>query len=896
MKMMKRMFALLLALMLVAGTMPVTAGAVTQTEENDLYTVEVSRFADEHGNEYTMTSLEIVEISLNEENQIVFDLNIGYLYRGLPMDYDYEIVIDNATCLEALEISKRFANESRNVFVDAKITREAQENHTGGTATCKDLAVCEVCGLEYGTTLAHSLVYTAGETVITESCALGCGHSASVSLGLSGESFVYRGEEIRPGQAVYDDAWAGERDVQIRYENNVNVGTATAQAVLGEAVLTKTFAITKAPLTIRPEDASVGYGEEAPAFTMTCEGLVGSDTEYVLTGVPEISCQYQAGDPLGTYDIVLSGEVTADNYEVTLETGTLTVVPGVPAYTAPVAATGLTYNGEAQVLLAQGAVCEDAAAEYCIWDPAKPDVYNWSEELPTARNAGTYKVACRLVGSGNYGTAMIPMVEVTIAKAKLTPKLTGSVTKVYDGTVELPEENSVELVLEGVFHENEVAVTHRITYTAADVGTKKVKVVLNPLPESVTNYELAATEAVAEIGQITPLALDETKMVIAGVKNPVYSGKEEASEITTVTMNGLAVTYDLTGNKGTNVGSYVMTLKAKGNFSGEVKVSFLITPDEKLIQDSTGKALTVGTVTSANKENVDKAVKMMKDADLTDIDAATKAAWEAIGTTANALQEQLKKAADAAATTDITKAKAITADKAKDTDKTVLTDAKEDLEDALETYATNYTKAERDAMEKEIDRLEDIIADITAAADTIAAIKALTENSTKAKVEAAQAKYDALTAAQKKIVDNSTDGKLDKMQGLVGNYKITSGDGKRWSKKSGGVLTFTCNGPLSKFTGIRVDGKAVLSKHYTYKEGSTIVTLKSSYLEGLSLGNHTITFRYEDGDTSATFTVQKEAVTPSTGDQSNVGLWAGIGGGSLVLLMALLVIMKKKMK
>ena len=199
-------------------------------------------------------------------------------------------------------------------------------------------------------------------------------------------------------------------------------------------------------------------------------------------------------------------------------------------------------------------------------------------------------------------------------------------------------------------------------------------------------------------------------------------------------------------------------------------------------------------------------------------------------------------------------------------------------------------------MEDEIERLEDIIADITAAEDTIEAIDALSENSTKAKVEAAQAMYDKLTAAQKKIVDNSTDGKLDEMQGLVGNYKVTSGDGRRWSKKSSGVLSFTCNGPLNKFTGIRVDGKAVLSKHYTYKEGSTIVTLKTTYLETLKLGNHTITFRYEDGEASATFTIQKEAVTPSTGDQFNIGLWAGIGGASVVALVVLLIIMKKKMK
>jgi len=44
----------------------------------------------------------------------------------------------------------------------------------------------------------------------------------------------------------------------------------------------------------------------------------------------------------------------------------------------------------------------------------------------------------------------------------------------------------------------------------------------------------------------------------------------------------------------------------------------------------------------------------------------------------------------------------------------------------------------------------------------------------------------------------------------------------------------------------------------------------------------------------ATFTVYKSAANAATGDQFNVGLWAGIGGVSIIALIALLILMKKK--
>lgn len=109
-----------------------------------------------------------------------------------------------------------------------------------------------------------------------------------------------------------------------------------------------------------------------------------------------------------------------------------------------------------------------------------------------------------------------------------------------------------------------------------------------------------------------------------------------------------------------------------------------------------------------------------------------------------------------------------------------------------------------------------------------------------------------------------------------GRYKILEGADQTW--KGSGSLTIKANGNISKFTGIKVDGVAVDSSNYEAKSGSTVVTLKESYLAGLSAGVHTLTFVYNDGEVSTRFMIadKETSGTPeipdnSTKDNQNTG-------------------------
>lgn len=86
-------------------------------------------------------------------------------------------------------------------------------------------------------------------------------------------------------------------------------------------------------------------------------------------------------------------------------------------------------------------------------------------------------------------------------------------------------------------------------------------------------------------------------------------------------------------------------------------------------------------------------------------------------------------------------------------------------------------------------------------------------------------------------------------------YKIINGAKSTWNGSTTEGLTIRGDGDFAKFAGVRVDGNWIPSAHYEAKSGSTIVTLKPSYLASLSEGEHTVDIMWIDDSASTTFTV-----------------------------------------
>ena len=60
-------------------------------------------------------------------------------------------------------------------------------------------------------------------------------------------------------------------------------------------------------------------------------------------------------------------------------------------------------------------------------------------------------------------------------------------------------------------------------------------------------------------------------------------------------------------------------------------------------------------------------------------------------------------------------------------------------------------------------------------------------------------------------------------------------------------VIITSTGEYAKFESVVMDDTIVDQSQYSVKEGSTIVTFKTEYLETLSEGEHTVTINYTDG-------------------------------------------------
>ena len=127
---------------------------------------------------------------------------------------------------------------------------------------------------------------------------------------------------------------------------------------------------------------------------------------------------------------------------------------------------------------------------------------------------------------------------------------------------------------------------------------------------------------------------------------------------------------------------------------------------------------------------------------------------------------------------------------------------------------------------------------------------------------------------------------------------IIEGANGKWQKGSEDVLSFTSNAAFADFLKVQVDGKNVDAANYTVKEGSTVVTLKASYLETLSVGKHTLAIVSDTGTAETEFTVvaaEKQVVddesandkAASDGDKESL---AKTGDGSMLPITVLSIL------
>ena len=98
------------------------------------------------------------------------------------------------------------------------------------------------------------------------------------------------------------------------------------------AVTSNPFEVGKPTLTVKADNINVEYGTFSPTYTATYTGFINGDTETDLDGTLSFACDYTWNSNTGRTYVITPGGLTSDKYDISYQTGTLTVITAAIDY------------------------------------------------------------------------------------------------------------------------------------------------------------------------------------------------------------------------------------------------------------------------------------------------------------------------------------------------------------------------------------------------------------------------------------------------------------------------------------------------------------------------------------------------------------------------------------
>ena len=385
-------------------------------------------------------------------------------------------------------------------------------------------------------------------------------------------SMVYNGVAQEPAPVVTFNGLTLVKgtDYSVSYENNVNVGTATAtvtalaNSTKYSGTASKTFTITTAALTVTADNKQVTYGDAAPQYTVSYTGFVNNETAAVLGGTLALTCDYvkdQSG--VGNYTITPSG-LTSSNYAITFTNGTLTAGEKALENSFIATISSLVYNGQAQ----------EPAPVLTFHEMTLAKGTDYTVAYSNNVNAGTATVT--VTGQGNYSgqaqkTFTITQKEATLQWSNYELDWTGQALKPTCEVTNLCGTDKCDVTVDGAQVE---AGTYTATATALSNANYK-------LPQAVT----------AEYKIIKKLDDDTVDPIAGNVKAEVYDETTKQAVITEMTPTEGETTYTIPAT----IGGYDV-VAVKGNLNKAKGITDIYLPatvvqvDDANLKTASGRA------------------------------------------------------------------------------------------------------------------------------------------------------------------------------------------------------------------------------------------------------------------------------------------------------------------
>ena len=314
-------------------------------------------------------------------------------------------------------------------------------------------------------------------------------------------------------------------------------------------------ALTITPLetTVVADDKTKVFGTDDPALTYTfMPELIGDDA--FAGGLDRAE-----GDDVGSYAITQGDLSLSDNYEITFEEGTLTIMPA--AYEGITFNDGsFEYDGTEHVLELNGELPEEVTVSYSID----------SEPGNGATDVGTYEVKAFIDGGNNYedaeltATLIVTPLEITVVADDKT-KVFGTDDPALTYTF-MPELIGDDTFAGGLDRaEGEDVGSYAITQGDLSLGD---------------NYEITFEEGTLTI---TPAVYEGIAFNDGSFE---YDGTEHVLGLTGELPEGVTVSYSIDGEPGngaTDAGTYEVTATIDGgdNYEdAELTATLIVTPKE----------------------------------------------------------------------------------------------------------------------------------------------------------------------------------------------------------------------------------------------------------------------------------------------------------------------------
>lgn len=117
---------------------------------------------------------------------------------------------------------------------------------------------------------------------------------------------------------------------------------------------------------------------------------------------------------------------------------------------------------------------------------------------------------------------------------------------------------------------------------------------------------------------------------------------------------------------------------------------------------------------------------------------------------------------------------------------------------------------------------------------------------------------------------------------VVKEPELLEGNNSKWEKDTTDTLIFRSSADFKDLICVSVDSKVIGEENYNKYSGSTYIELKSSYLQTLKVGGHTISITSRSGSATGVFIIDAAAKPEYTITEGNGSIWTTGSGEALL--------------